>query len=687
MKLRRLRLENFRQFRGQQEIAFSVEPDRNVTVLWGANGAGKTTLLNAFTWVLYGAFTKDFEKAEELCNIDQWSALDPGSRISVAVELEFDHESQLFTLRRESTYRKSAEGQQILEHDAESSLDYTDETGRRHSSGNPDDHIKQLLPERLHSFFFFNGERIEHLVQPSAYEEIEDAIKTILGLTEVERAIRHLPKVAKEFEKVLRKHGSDEQREITKALDGIDDEVSRTQVGLERSQRDAAQYQEEMDLVSEQLRGTEMARELQRERDSLLRRDTELDEELQSIEQELDEVLRARGFLAPGIGLFDRIISQFEVKRERKELPAPVKRDFIDDLLQDGVCICGASLAEGTPGHEHIEDWRQRAGMAEVEQRWNELHAQAGSLAERREELRAELDRLLTRRDSALGNRKLVGEQLSEVSSKLKNGASEDVQELENARAAWEQRKDDEIREQGRLSATLDRLREDRSTWETKLKRVESGIAEAELAKRRLSVSRQALETLEKIYEIRTEGTRSELDTKIKQIYRGITFKPYIPEVKQDFHLALLHADSGEPVAKSTGENQILSLSFVGALAAIARARYEQTRASRSRSVGARGGIYPIVMDAAFGSLDENYRKEVSTGLPGLAEQIVIMVSKSGGDGAVDHLQDSVGRSYVIQYRTTRDDVRAESISIDGVEHRYVDISDDGAEYAEIVEV
>ena len=54
MLLKKMNLENFRQFIGTQSIDFSTEPDRNVTIILGENGSGKTTLAQAFTWCLYG---------------------------------------------------------------------------------------------------------------------------------------------------------------------------------------------------------------------------------------------------------------------------------------------------------------------------------------------------------------------------------------------------------------------------------------------------------------------------------------------------------------------------------------------------------------------------------------------------------------------------------------------------------
>jgi exonuclease SbcC len=49
MELRRLRLENFRQF-AQTEIEFG----QGITGVVGPNGVGKTTLLEAIAWAIYG---------------------------------------------------------------------------------------------------------------------------------------------------------------------------------------------------------------------------------------------------------------------------------------------------------------------------------------------------------------------------------------------------------------------------------------------------------------------------------------------------------------------------------------------------------------------------------------------------------------------------------------------------------
>ena len=54
MKLHKIELTNFRQFKGIQTIEFSHGPKENVSVIYGENGRGKTGIFRALMFCLYG---------------------------------------------------------------------------------------------------------------------------------------------------------------------------------------------------------------------------------------------------------------------------------------------------------------------------------------------------------------------------------------------------------------------------------------------------------------------------------------------------------------------------------------------------------------------------------------------------------------------------------------------------------
>lgn len=53
MLLKTLRMMNFRQYKGETNVTFAFEKDKNVTIILGDNTFGKTTLLQAFNWCFY----------------------------------------------------------------------------------------------------------------------------------------------------------------------------------------------------------------------------------------------------------------------------------------------------------------------------------------------------------------------------------------------------------------------------------------------------------------------------------------------------------------------------------------------------------------------------------------------------------------------------------------------------------
>ena len=54
MIINKLEMCDFRQYIGLQEVEFSTDSEKNVTVLIGVNTSGKTTIIRAFEWCLYG---------------------------------------------------------------------------------------------------------------------------------------------------------------------------------------------------------------------------------------------------------------------------------------------------------------------------------------------------------------------------------------------------------------------------------------------------------------------------------------------------------------------------------------------------------------------------------------------------------------------------------------------------------
>jgi DNA sulfur modification protein DndD len=127
---------------------------------------------------------------------------DAGEKVTVAVELEFDHDGLRYEARRTHEYRRATKDSIRSERlDTTLTLTYVDEDGNRRERENEQDTLDNIVPERLKDIFFFDGETIDQLTALDSQEQIQEAIRSIMGLEILERSHRHLAAVRKRFEK------------------------------------------------------------------------------------------------------------------------------------------------------------------------------------------------------------------------------------------------------------------------------------------------------------------------------------------------------------------------------------------------------------------------------------------------------------------------------------------------------
>lgn len=682
MRINSIALTNFRQFSGTQKFELQSSTLKPVTLIFGANGAGKTTLLNAFTWALYGTLSEDVEEQHRMVTDSVWRAVPMGASVELAVEVMFDHEGHDYRVRRSSQVRKQSAEQQMPS--AEVQLWQTMADGSSEEIGAPQERIYSILPQRVSRFFFFNGERIEKLVQKGAYTEVQQDIKVLLDLEQVERALDHLPKVDRRLTADIKKHGGERASEIQGAIDDLLDREASNRDELTLFEADLATLIEERDSVTELLRQHASAAPIQKERERVTEELADARDQRDIAITERASLVATRGFLAFTDEQASKTAAKAAALYQKGALPAPLKREFVDQLLEGGQCICGTQLTPNSQPWQHVTEWRQKAGLQMVETAWQQLSGQITQLSSARQELdeslRSAVKRITAERDR-VGR---LEETKSELDGQLNDPRREDVQQLEGKRRDLESRIGQKQARIGVLRSTIEQIQREIQQKNAERSKAEVTDELAAKARARSELVHAVRRALEEILAIRKEDMRSRLDAKLKDVFAKITIKPYVPCLSPDFELAL-YQDANDielPVPKSTGENQILSVSFVAAVSELAREIRAERRAEGELPADA--GTYPIVMDAAFGSLDQNYQREVSRALAQMAPQLVVLVSKSQGLGhVVGELKPYVNHLGVIVTHTTSANSTEENIQLDGIAYPYIRPSAE-ADYAEL---
>jgi len=705
MRFLSLTVENYRQFYGNHKIRFGLDDTHNLTVIYGANGSGKTALLNAFTWTFYGEFSPDFEQPKRIINEHAWSEANDGDTITARVIVEFEHEQRTYTAERTVYKEKTKKGSLETNTINEPTLEYIDIDGEHRIVANPKDALDQLIPERLHRFFFFNGERIDEIAKDRSYTEIQDAVKSVLGLEVVERSIRHLSGTVKnKLRAEWAKEGTDELKAAQEKFSKYESELSAKKNKSKELYQNKLYVEEELEKIKEHLRSMEQTKDIQQEIDKREKEAEGFKISLREIKREIMKLFNDFGFYAFVPSILNKCENILNEARKRGEIPSGIKQRFVSDLLERGLCICERPLLKGDDAYNAVAEWQSKAGMDDVEEEVNKTAGAIERFRENHYKFFQCLNDLTSKRSKRQNALKAVEELISEKekerrkiieASSLKSKNSIELSDLPKLEKRNEKLRGDleDINQAiGSNKRDISRLEEIINNEESKIKKLKAKSAKEALAKRRVQVVDEVIRILKAIYDHRCFEVRSHLQNQISELYQEISFKPYEPKLTEDYHLILKKDISGseETVAKSTGENQILSLSFIGSLVHYARNIYEESTLARDQlsSLSFKGGIYPLVIDSPFGQLDDDYREKVANGIPKLAPQVIIFVSKSQGLGVVKKMiSPHIDHVYTLSYSSPKKDVKSEKLLWNGSYYPYIERSNDNHEYTKVLEI
>ena len=205
MIINKLEMCDFRQYIGLQEVEFSTDSEKNVTVLIGVNTSGKTTIIRAFEWCLYG---KNGFEDTVLLNSEVRENMKVEDVQETWVAVTFTHDEKVYTIKRSQRYicveRHVENGKVVVELGKKPQediiLEYLQKDGQTKSKidkSNIEESMNRVLPKDLSDYFFFGGERISGIANRT---DLSKAVRGLMRLDVLENAYTHLRTVVKEFE-------------------------------------------------------------------------------------------------------------------------------------------------------------------------------------------------------------------------------------------------------------------------------------------------------------------------------------------------------------------------------------------------------------------------------------------------------------------------------------------------------
>jgi DNA sulfur modification protein DndD len=631
MKLEYVRLENFRQYYGEQAAEFSTQDDLNVTVFHGLNGTGKTSLFSAINWCLYGVGA---EEIGELTNKAALSEVSDGETVRTSVSVSFRHEAYRYLAQRSIETQKSGKTTHILG-PPNFKLSRIMASGDAKPEPNPSLIMNSILPENVRPYFFFDGEKMDDLTRADN-SEVEKAVRNVMRLPALERAHQHLEKVAGELRVELKKQGSPELEKLIEQEENLRTKRESSVKRRDELKEEIRLSKQRVDELEERLREKAGAKLLQNQRDQLQSSLAQLENQRGNQLKSIQEVVN-HSYISLLGGAAETSLNILDEKRERGEIPSGIREQFVKDLLEQMVCICGRPFSEHDEVYDTLHKLLRTTSATAIE---NEVLGLAGTLRVMSTRSMQDAARLSQQRrdyDAVEAHIEQQYKALEEIKHQLSQISEEDIAGLERQRAKFQREFETNVAD---LRSTEDNIKVIDSQIEElrhKKRAAEAKEQKLLLLTRKERIAQDAADAIARINEQFFEYTRREIEAATKEVFDRLAWKQdHFQDVRldQDFHMEVIDRWQ-TPTRKelSAGERQILSLAFICAMSKVA------------------GEDAPLVMDTPFGRLSGNHLSTVAENLPDLTSQLILFVTDREWDEASrTNLEPRTGAQYQLKF-------------------------------------
>ena len=649
MLIKKLILHNFRQYIDTQEIAFSTDPDRNVTVLIGVNTSGKTTLVRAFEWILYNK--NDFDD-KNLLNKNVADSMQVGETQAVWGTLILEHDGKEYEITRKQVY--TCTGSSIRPSISNATIMYLQPDGQTKTQigSDFDSNIERILPRALSSYFFFGGERVGAI---SSREDIESSVKGLMGLDVLYNAMAHLRTVINKLKKSMDFSGDQNAKNIQQKLDGANKKKQECEDELTTITEQLEYYQSEKEKYAALLRANEETAAAQHRREQLETVIQGLKTRIEKDKKELVSAFSRNSFAYFSLPLLKNVVTMLDNASEETESVPEMTAASIDYILKRKVCICGTCISEGSAAERNLLAEKAKQPPESIGSLVRRYREQAMDYISSSDDYYASIE---SKFSTLRSDQRELGFRIDEMTSldeSLKG--AKDVAVLEKQYQDAEKRVKDFERQKSSLSELIGACKKDIVNYEKALESY--GKANAKNAKIALNIAyaQAVFDWASEAYKSRESSVREKLEEKVNYNFSLMYHGNRTITIDEKYRVKYIDVTTEE----SDGLKAVKSFAFVSGLVDLAK---EALSSEKSKEADIGPQYYPLVMDAPFSNVDETHIRNISKILPASAEQVIIAVMQKDWEPAAEIMNPVVGKSYRIEK-----DKDADGVEIDTMTH------------------
>ena len=650
MLIKSLKMQNFRQFKGNTAVDFSCDPNQNVTIILGDNTFGKTTLLQAFNWCFYEIVMFD-NNPDFLLNLEVANDMTNGDTETVSVEICVIHNSVEYVISRSQQY-VCANNKVSGAKKSQVKVSYKQPDGQTESvrALEVQNVIENILPKDLSTYFFFDTERVRSI---STRKDVSDAVKGLLGLSIMDSAIKHIGTKGNKKTVLGKLYGAmdtDGDKRARDALDMIQSSEAKREAikdQLETCASQIKQYEARKGQLDDILRDNQTTSTLQKKKEDLERR---ISTERSSLESTTGLFFKefSKGslqmFAQPLLGRASDFLAATKIDDKGiRDLTAPT----ILELIKRGRCICGAEICEGNDAYRHLMEELNYVPPESIGNTVRHYREKLSSFSKNADHI---YDSLTSRYQEIYRSKARIQEredELADISIQIRG--KENMKQYETELLDVKKR----LRE---LSDKKERLIRDDATLKNDIERYkkvyDSLVAVSDKNKETMlfiQYAEEILDWLSSTYKEKEAFIREALETKVNHIFEQMYHGHRRVSIDQRYQVTLLTTIEDKEVAagESEGSNRVKSFAFIAGLVALAKEKLIATAGEEGFNLSSEP--YPLVMDAPFSNADETHTANISKVLPEIAEQVIMFVMQKDWRYAEPVMAFRVGKQYTLK--------------------------------------
>lgn len=658
MLLKKLSLTNFRPFKGEHEIEFSVDKEKNITLVMAENGAGKTTLAQAFQWVLYGK-TDGFKNKSVLNSVVEKEMI-TGSEANVIAKLELEHNNIEYTIINKQVYKKDING--IVKSENPVLEIFTkQEDGQTvivNSLKNRST-IANILPESLSKYFFFDGERIEKMageVNEGKSDEFKMAVQNILGLTALTKAIEHLDpnkknSVIGKYNAQMDAAGDQKSRELRETIYSSQDKIIQNEERIDKIETEINYYRNEIEKTKAEILQFADVEKMQQQLNQL---NHNLMQEKQLKNNTISVLMN--NFTKQTFNYMSRKLIQdalIELKNTDnidKGIPS-VRAETIKFLMERKKCICGADLSDPTSEAViKLTELLKYIPPQSLGSAISQFQNHSGQAIKTSENYYKNIETQLSSIRASSQKIDDIEHEIGEIDKTILRSSNSKVADLKNRQITMEKNLKDLTAEMNNLKGTNTYLEEKKKEAEAEISRLQLKIEKNKTLEEQMEYARKAYEKFKQTYDFQEAKTRDKLQEQINDLFKQIYAGGMTINIDEKYRITS-YVNELEEISSNLDANTAKSYSIIFAFIVGVINLAKQKVADKSDDVSIVTDEYPLVMDAPLSSFDQRRIKNICEVIPGIARQVIIFIKDSDGNIAKKEMSGKIGIEYEVSLK------------------------------------